>query len=113
MEVLLDIIIANNLYANSYFFLSCINTKKLNYILFIGLIIDLLILNTMGLITTYLLLAFILTKKISNYYIKNFIIYLSFIILFSIIFKNNILNILISSLIPQIIFIYLMKNAYD
>lgn len=113
MEILLDIFIAYMLPLNSYIFLLCLNTKNIKYIIFIGLNIDLMILNTCGLITIIMLILYYISNHIRNYYLYNIIIYLVFIFLMSVIFKSNIIMLLLTSIIPQLICIFLFKKTYD
>ena len=85
------------------FFLNILNSKNIFRIIFYGLIIDFVISFTNGFITLFLLMGYIISKFIKNYYVFNVLIF----ILFSLFFFKKIL---LESLLLQIIFIVLNKN---
>ena len=86
------------------FFLTILNSKNIFKIITYGLVIDFFISYTNGMITLFLIIGYMLTKLIKNYYLFNIFIYLFYFLIF-----NNHLP-LFEGLILQIIFIVLNKN---
>ena len=85
------------------FFLNILNSKNIFKIIFYGLIIDFVISFTNGFVTIFLIIGYLTSKFIKNYYVFNILIF----ILFSLIFFKTII---LDSFLLQVIFIVLNKN---
>lgn len=111
--MILDIITYN--YANyySFLFLNYLNKKNIYFIIFIGLLIDNLFLNTYFILTLILLILYFLDKFIKSYYLKNVINYMILLLLFSLIFNVSFLHLFKKSVFLQLTSIMLYKNSYN
>ena len=97
--MILDLLVYNYTIYYSFFFLNYLNLKNIYLIICVGLLID-NILSTYVLVTIILVILYYTLKKIKNYYIKNILYYLIFILIFSImiqlisiiLFKKHILK---------------------
>ena len=85
--MILDLLVYNYTIYYSFFFLNYLNLKNI-----------------------YLVILYYTLKKIKNYYIKNILYYLIFILIFSIIFKCDLLFIIKKSIMIQLISIILFKK---
>lgn len=111
--MILDIITYNYTNYYSFFFLNYLNKKNIYFIIFIGLLIDNLFLNTYFILTLILLILYFLDKFIKHYYLKNIINYIVFLFLLSLIFNVSFFYLLKNSIILQLISIILYKNSYN
>lgn len=107
--MILDLLVYNYTIYYSFFFLNYLNFKNIYLIICIGLLID-NILSTYVLVTITLVIIYYILRKIKNYYLKNILYYLIFVLIFSIIFKCDLLFILKKSIIMQLISIILFKK---
>ena len=111
--MILDIITYNYTSYYSFFFLNYLNKKNIYFIIFIGLLIDNLFLNTYFILTLILLILYFLDKFIKPYYLKNVINYIVFLFLLSLIFNVSFFHLLKNSIILQLTSIMLYKNSYN
>lgn len=107
--MILDLLVYNYTIYYSFFFLNYLNFKNIYLIICVGILID-SILSTYVLVTITLFIIYYLLRKIKNYYLKNILYYLIFVLIFSIIFKCDLLFILKKSIIMQLISIILFKK---
>ncbi len=107
--MILDLLVYNYTIYYSFFFLNYLNFKNIYLIICVGLLID-SILSTYVLVLVTLVTLYYLLRKIKNYYLKNILYYLIFVLIFSIIFKCDFLFILKKSIIMQLISIILFKK---
>ncbi len=107
--MILDLIIYNYTNYYSFFFLNYLNFKNIYLIICIGLLVD-SILSTYIIVTIVLIILYYGFKKIKKYYLKNILYYLTFILIFSITYKSDLIFIIKKSIIMQIICIILFKK---
>ncbi len=107
--MILDLLVYNYTIYYSFFFLNYLNFKNIYLIICVGLLID-SILSTYVLVLVTLVTLYYLLRKIKNYYLKNILYYLIFVLIFSIIFKCDFLFIMKKSIIMQLISIILFKK---
>lgn len=107
--MILDLLVYNYTIYYSFFFLNYLNLKNIYLIICVGLLID-NILSTYVLVTIILVILYYTLKKIKNYYKKNILYYLIFILIFSIIFKSDFIFIIKKSIMIQLISIILFKK---
>lgn len=107
--MILDLLVYNYTIYYSFFFLNYLNFKNIYLIICVGLLID-SILSTYVLVVVTLVIIYYLLRKIKNYYLKNILYYLIFVLIFSIIFKCDFLFIMKKSIIMQLISIILFKK---
>ena len=107
--MILDLLVYNYTIYYSFFFLNYLNFKNIYLIICVGLLID-SILSTYVLVTMTLVILYYTLRKIKNYYLKNILYYLIYVLIFSIIFKSDLLFILKKSIIMQLISIILFKK---
>ena len=121
--LLLDILVNNYTNYTSYFFIIYLYKKSYKHYLLTGLILDLIIFKSLFTNTIILSLIYLFNKvfkelneyNIYNYIFVNVFNYISFIILSNIIFFTNINNVLIilgSNLLINIIFYLLSYRMY-
>lgn len=121
--LLLDILVNNYTNYTSYFFIIYLYKKSYKHYLLTGLILDLIIFKSLFTNTIILSLIYLFNKvfkelneyNIYNYIFVNVFNYISFIILSNIIFFTNINNVLIilgSNLLINIIFYMLSYRMY-
>lgn len=107
--MILDLLVYNYTIYYSFFFLNYLNFKNIYLIICVGLLID-SVLSTYVLVTITLVIFYYFLRKIKNFYLKNILYYLIFVLIFSIIFKCDFLFILKKSIIIQLISIILFKK---
>lgn len=112
MNILLDLIVCNYTHLNSYFFIACLNSKNICYIIYTGLVLDFILIQSYGVITIILVILYFIDKLFKNYYFKNIYNYLFMLSIVSLIFKLNFVNLFLTSFIYQIIYIILIKKSY-
>mgnify|MGYP003307080534 CR=1 FL=1 len=115
LNFIIDYLVLILLPVNTFFIVNELDKNKLFNVVFIGLLVDIMYHKLFIFLLSILFLYLVVRKlKIKNkyYYLKNIMLFIIFFMIVSIFNRN--LNIIgfISSLIIQIIYMYLYKRLY-